>query len=69
MARTRYAPARVPEELEAAARQRAPELAELSFSALVRVGLAVLAGYQLPDAINVSLAARQAPGPKPEVAA
>jgi hypothetical protein len=69
MARTRPVAARVPEDLEAAARNRAPELAALPLSALVRVGLAVLAGYQLEDAITVSLESRQPPGPKREVAA
>lgn len=66
MARTRGVAARVPEDLEAAARAKAPELAELPLSTLVRVGLAVLAGHPVEDAIRVALAYRQPPGPKPE---
>lgn len=66
MARTRYTPARVPEEVEDAARRRAPELAALSFSALVRVGLLHLAGYPVDDAITLSGASVKPPGPKPE---
>jgi hypothetical protein len=64
MAKTRPVAARVPEDLEAEARARAPELAYLPLSALLRVGLAVLAGRDLDDAIRVSLASRQPPGPK-----
>jgi hypothetical protein len=66
MARTRQAAVAVPEDLEAAARATAPELATLPLSTLVRVGLAMLAGHQQVDeAIRVALDARQAPGPKP----
>jgi hypothetical protein len=67
MARTRGVAVRVPEDLEQAARAT-PELAELPLSTLVRVGLAVLAGHPVPDAITVAIAARQAPGPKPHTA-
>jgi hypothetical protein len=69
---TRGVNARIPEDLEEAARGRSPELAELPLSTLVRVGLAVLAGRDVPEAIKVAIASRQAPGPKPstsEVAA
>jgi hypothetical protein len=66
MARTRYAPARVPEEIEDAARKRAPELAALSFSALVRTALLHLAGHPVADAITLSCAAIKPPGPRPE---
>ena len=72
MARTRGVAVRVPEDLEQQARATAPELADLPLSTLVRVGLAVLAGHPVPDAITVAIEARQAPGPKPhtsEVAA
>jgi hypothetical protein len=71
MARTRQIAVPVPEHLEAAARQAAPELASLPLGTLVRVGLAMLAGSDdLADAIKVAIACRQAPGPKPsEVAA
>ena len=71
MARTRGVAVRVPEDLEEAARAT-PELAELPLSTLVRVGLAVLAGHQVEEAIRVAIAYRQPPGPKPattEVAA
>jgi hypothetical protein len=48
---TRKADARVPEELEAAARQATPELADASISVLIRVALAVLAGHTVHDAL------------------
>lgn len=69
---TRGVAVRVPEDLEAEARGADPELADLPLSTLVRVGLAVLAGREVPEAIKVAIASRQAPGPKPstsEVAA
>ena len=67
---TRGVNARIPEDLEADARGAAPELKELPLSTLVRVGLAVLAGHQVPEAIKVAIDSRQQPGPKPqEVAA
>jgi hypothetical protein len=69
---TRVAAVRVPEDLEEAARGATPALADIPLSTLVRVGLAVLAGHQVPEAIKVAIASRQAPGPKPstsEVAA
>jgi hypothetical protein len=62
---TRGVAVRVPEDLEEAARGATPELAELPLSTLVRVGLAVLAGHQVPEAIKVAIAYRQQPGPKP----
>lgn len=66
MARTRGVMARVPEDLEDAARAIAPELADLPLSTLIRVGLATLAGHhRVDDAIQVALACRQQPGPKP----
>jgi hypothetical protein len=65
MARTRAVAARVPEDLEARARSSSPDLADLPLSTLVRVGLACLAGHELPDAIRIAEQARQAPGPKP----
>lgn len=71
MARTRQSAVSVPEELEAAARASAAELADLPLSTLVRAGLAMLAGHhQVGDAVTAALACRQRPGPKPsEVAA
>ena len=69
---TRGVNVRVPEDLEAAAREATPELADMPLSTLVRVGLAVLSGREVPEAIKVAIASRQAPGPKPstsEVAA
>lgn len=64
MTETRGIRARVPEALESAARARAPELAELDMSTLVRVGLIVLASPRtsLVDAIAE---ARRRPGPLP----
>jgi hypothetical protein len=63
---TRSAAVRVPEDLEAAARATAPEqLDGLPLSTLVRVGLAVLAGHKVDDAVKVAIAYRQQPGPKP----
>jgi len=62
MANTRRAVARIPEGLEAAARASSPELAALDMSMLLRVGLAVLAGHPVPDALDVARAKR---GPKP----
>jgi hypothetical protein len=65
---TRGVAVRVPEDLEKAARGAVPELADLPLSTLVRVGLAVLAGHQVPDAIAVAIAYRQQPGRKPSAA-
>jgi hypothetical protein len=65
MASMRPTFARVPEDLEAAARKRTPELAAVDFSTLVRTGLAVLAGHPLPEAITAATACRQRPGPQP----
>ena len=42
-----------------------PELAKLPLSTLVRVGLAVLAGHEVDEAITVANDCRQPPGPKP----
>jgi hypothetical protein len=64
MARTRGVNARLPHDLEEAARNAHPELADLPVSALVRVGVAVLAGHPLHEAIRIADEARQAPGPK-----
>jgi hypothetical protein len=52
---------RVSGSVESAARRGAPELAALDFTTLARVGLFVLAGMSLPEAIE---AARTRPGPK-----
>lgn len=65
MARTRQACVAVPEDLETAARAITPELAHLPLSTLARVGLAVLAGHPVDDAIQVAIAYRQPPGRKP----
>lgn len=62
---TRRVNIRVPEYLESAARAAAPEYADLPMSMLVRVALATLAGHQADEAIQVAIAARQRPGPKP----
>jgi hypothetical protein len=65
MARTRQIAVPVPEDLEAAARATAPELASLPLGTLVRVGLAMLAGHQqVDDAIRVAIGYRQPPGPR-----
>lgn len=61
MARTRAAAARIPEQLEAAARERSPELAALDLSTLLRVGLAVLAGSSVAEAIA---SVKMRPGPR-----
>ena len=61
MADTRLRTVRVPAELESAARESAPELAALDFATLARVGLAVLAGHVVRDAIEL---VRTRPGPK-----
>ena len=55
---------RVSVPLESAARRGAPGLAALDFATLARVGLAVLAGMSVPEAIE---AARTRSGPKPKV--
>jgi hypothetical protein len=52
MAQTPKAQARIPAELEEAARAASPDLADVSMSVLVRVGLAALAGYDIADAIR-----------------
>jgi hypothetical protein len=62
MAETPLRTVRVPVPLESAARKAAPELAALDFATLARVGLAVLAGMKVPEAIT---AVRTRPGPKP----
>jgi hypothetical protein len=61
MAETPLRTVRVPVPLESAARRGAPELAALDFATLARVGLAVLAGMAVPEAIK---AVRTRPGPK-----
>lgn len=63
MSNTRQMPVRVAPELEAAARSGSPELASLPFATLARVGLAVLAGMSVPEALK---AAHTRPGPKPK---
>jgi hypothetical protein len=65
---TRGVAVRVPEDLEEAARGAAPELADMPLSTLVRVGLAVLAGHQVPEAVRVAIASRQPPGRPPAAA-
>ena len=52
MPSTQFKGARVPPGLENEARAAAPELAEYGYSALVRAGLALLAGYTMPEAIT-----------------
>jgi hypothetical protein len=55
---------RVPEELERAARSRAPELEALDTTTLLRVGLAMLGG--IADSIAEAIAmSRMRPGPRP----
>jgi hypothetical protein len=61
MAETPLRTVRVPTELESAARRSSPELASLDFATLARVGLAVLAGHAVRDAITL---VRTRPGPK-----
>lgn len=53
---------RIPAELEAAARSARPELAALNRSALLRVGLGVLAGLGVTDALTQ---ATYKSGPRP----
>jgi hypothetical protein len=52
---------RIEPELEQAARAVAPELAELDHSTLLRVGLLVLAGHPVQDALPL---AKRKRGPK-----
>jgi hypothetical protein len=54
--------ARVPPDIEQAARRADPALADADPSTLVRVALMVLAGYALTDALRK---ARMPMGPKP----
>jgi len=65
MAETPLRTVRVPAPLESAAR-RTPELAALDFATLARVGLAVLSGMSVPEAIK---AMRTRTGPKPKAGA
>jgi hypothetical protein len=62
MAETPLRTVRVPAWLESDARSARPDLAALDFATLARVGLAVLAGMTVPQAIK---AQRTRPGPKP----
>jgi hypothetical protein len=66
MAQTRTVTARVPESLEKRARASAPELAALDMSTLLRVGLAVLGGLPVGEALRK---AQARPGPKPKASA
>jgi hypothetical protein len=58
--------ARIPPEIEQEARRRDPALADLDGPTLVRVGLLVLAGYGIAEALSK---ARMRSGPKPRGAA
>jgi hypothetical protein len=49
---TRQTQTRIPEGLEAAVREAQPDLANEALSVLVRVGLAVLAGYGVAEALG-----------------
>jgi hypothetical protein len=70
MAWTRAINASVPEELEMRARAAAPEVLDgLDKSMLVRVGLATLAGDDLPTALRAARDALQRRGPSPKPAA
>jgi len=63
MAATRAVNTRIPMELEMRARAANPEvLSGLASSMLVRVGLAVLAGDDLPTALQAARDARQPTG-------
>jgi hypothetical protein len=52
MAESKISAARIPAELEAAARKAHPELAGQPISLVLRVGLAVLAGLSVGEAIT-----------------
>jgi hypothetical protein len=70
MAATRAVNTRISKELEMRARAAAPDvLADLASSMLVRVGLAVLAGDDLPTALQAARDARQPTGRKPKAQA
>jgi hypothetical protein len=56
---------RVPPELEQAARAASPELADVNTATLLRIGLLVLAGHQVEDAVPLAMRKR---GPKKEAA-
>jgi hypothetical protein len=61
---------RVAPELEAAAREAVPELASADVSTIIRVGLLVLAGHQVPEALSLAKNRRGPKGPRTrEVAA
>lgn len=51
---TRVVQARVPEDLEDAARKSAPELAPLDLSTLVRAALAMVAGATVGEAVRLA---------------
>jgi hypothetical protein len=51
---TRFVGSRIPEELETAARDKVPALAEVNTSVLIRVALACLAGFAISDAIRMA---------------
>jgi hypothetical protein len=65
MAATRDVHARIPEALENRARHGAPELAHMDLSTLMRVGLAVLAGDDIPAAIRTAVRKRGRPPVRP----
>jgi hypothetical protein len=56
---------RVAPELEHAARAASPDLADVNTATLLRVGLLVLAGHQVDDAVPLAMRKR---GPKKEAA-
>ncbi len=60
---------RIAPELEAAAREASPELADAEFSTLVRVGLLVLAGHQVSAALALARERRGPKGPRTKKAA
>jgi hypothetical protein len=50
---TKQQSVRVPDGLESAARYAHPELTRVPTAALLRIGLAVLAGFSIPEAIRL----------------
>jgi hypothetical protein len=64
MAATPPTVVRIPPELETAARANVPELADATSSVLVRVGLAVLAGLAIREAIQGAKGANGKPLPR-----
>jgi hypothetical protein len=69
MAMTRVMASRVEPSLETLARGAHPALATIDASRLLRIGLAVLAGHKVPEAIEVTKPAKSGPKPKDSAAA